>query len=264
LNRHIRKVGNPTIHIWPDGALGVFYVSVSIGGWGASAINYIESGDLGSTWTDPRRLVTSPFLNISTLVRTPPVQLQDGSIELPVYHEFIGKFSESLHVARDITVIDKRRISWGTYSLQPSIAPINERQSIALQRYAGEPPGRVLSSTSLDTGINWSSPERLSLPNPNSAVALLNTGDGHLLLALNDTEDGRNRLSLATQKVGEDTWHIIRTIEEEVDTENEEFEFSYPSLAIDAAGDIHLVYTWNQSRIRHLRFNRAWLKAESS
>ena len=259
LSRYIRKVGNPAIHVWPDGNLGVFFVSVSVGGWGASAINYIESGDNGVSWTKPRRLVTSPFLNISTLVRTNAVDRTDGTIELPVYHEFAGKFSESLVISRDLRVIDKRRISWGKDSLQPAIAPLAESNALALLRYAGNPPGRVWSSTTSDSGSTWTPPTLTDLANPNAAVALLNTGDGNLLLALNDTEDGRNRLSLATRTISGETWAIVKTLESQPDTPEQEFEFSYPSMVMDKEQNIHLVYTWNQKRIRHAKFNLNWV-----
>jgi len=259
LSRYIRKVGNPTVHVWPDGNLGVFYVSVSVGGWGASAINYIESFDNGRSWSKPNRLVTSPFLNISTLVRTNAVERHDGHIELPVYHEFVGKFSESLIISRDIQVIDKRRISWGKDSLQPAIAPLDETTALALLRYAGEPPGRIWSAISTNTGENWTKPELINLPNPNAAVALLNTGDGNLLLALNDTQDGRNRLSLATRPIDAGRWQIVRTLEAETNTPEVEYEFSYPSFVMDSDDNIHLVYSWNQKRIRHTKFNLAWL-----
>ena len=259
LSRYIRKVGNPTVHVWPDGNLGVFYVSVSVGGWGASAINYIESSNTGRSWSKPNRLVTSPFLNISTLVRTNAVKRQDGYIELPVYHEFAGKFSEALIISRDIQVIDKRRISWGKDSLQPAIAPLDETTALALLRYAGESPGRIWSATSTNTGENWTEPELINLPNPNAAVALLNIGNGNLLLALNDTKDGRNRLSLAVRRIDTSRWKIVKTLEAETNTLEVEYEFSYPSLVMDSDDNIHLVYTWNQKRIKHTKFNLAWL-----
>ena len=120
LNRFIRKVGNPALQAWPDGSLGLYFVSVSMGGWGASAINYMESADMGASWSDPVRLVTSPFLNISTLVRTRGVPLQDGTLQLPIYHEFAGKFAETLHLSRRQEVLDKTRISRGKHSLQPA------------------------------------------------------------------------------------------------------------------------------------------------
>lgn len=39
------------------------------------------------------------------------------------------------------------------------------------------------------------------------------------------------------------------------------WQYDYPYLIRGADGDFHLVYTWNRSFIRHLRFNRAWLEA---
>jgi predicted neuraminidase len=265
LSRYIRKIGNPTLHVWPDGNIGVFYVSVSIGGWGGSSVNYIESSDTGVTWSKPRRLVTSPFLNISTLVRTNALELENGHIELPIYHEFVGKFSESLLVSREIEVIDKRRISWGLDSLQPAIMPLDETSALALLRYSGDPPGRIWSSLTSNSGRNWTTPELTPLPNPNAAIALLNTGDGNLLLAFNDAVDGRNRLSLATRSASEGTWKRRKVVETETNTIDVEYEFSYPSLTKGKGDNIHLVYTWNQKRIKHIQFNLAWLnKAKHS
>ena len=265
LSRYIRKIGNPTLHVWPDGNIGVFYVSVSIGGWGGSSVNYIESSDTGVTWSKPRRLVTSPFLNISTLVRTNALERENGHIELPIYHEFVGKFSESLLVSREIDVIDKRRISWGLDSLQPAIMPLDETSALALLRYSGDPPGRIWSSLTSNSGRNWTTPELTPLPNPNAAIALLNTGDGNLLLAFNDAVDGRNRLSLATRSANDGTWKRRKVVETETNTIDVEYEFSYPSLTKGKGDNIHLIYTWNQRRIKHIQFNLAWLnKAKHS
>ena len=258
LGRYIRKVGNPNLYSWPDGRLGLYYVSVSIGGWAASSINYMESIDQGVQWTSPIRLVTSPFLNISTLVRTKGLPLSDGGVQLPVYHEFLGKFSETLTLSSDLTVMDKVRISRGKYSLQPAITNLDESSAIGLLRYSGDPPGRVLSVFSEDSGAHWSTPVRTELPNPDSAVSIINLENGYLLLALNDLEDGRHRLSLAMGSADEGT--IVKVLEEETATNlDHEYEYSYPSMTIDPDGFIHLVYTWNQKRIKHLRFNREWL-----
>src|SRR5262249_39394169 len=87
LQRYLRKLGNPVAGRDPRGRVWLFYVSVSVGGWAGSSINAIVSDDEGKTWSAPRRLITSPFFNISTLVKGPLVQLADGTIALPVYHE---------------------------------------------------------------------------------------------------------------------------------------------------------------------------------
>lgn len=260
LNRYIRKVGNPALHAWDDGRLGLFYVTVSVGGWAASSINYMESTDLGATWSTPQRIVTSPFLNVSTLVRTEGHNLESGGLKLPAYHEFLGKFSEVLQFNSDLILQDKSRISRGKHSLQPALVARDENQILALLRYAGNPPNRVLSANSFDGGKHWTHPIQTDLPNPNSAVALATLPSGALVLALNDLEDDRYRLSLAVRACGK--WQLLRKVEESLDPEpDQEFEYSYPSLSRTPDGLMHLVYTWNQSRIKHIRFNEAWLIA---
>lgn len=262
LGRYIRKVGNPALYAWSDGRLSLYFVTVSVGGWAASSINVMETTDLGRTWSVPRRLVTSPFLNLSTLVRAPGLPLKDGSMLLPAYHEFMGKFAETIRLTDDQRIIGKTRLSRGKHSLQPAVLPATPQDADALLRYSGSGEPRLLRVSTHDGGRHWTHPEITDLPNPDSAVAGLALDADTDLLALNNTEDGRHRLSLAIRKRGK-PWQVIRVIEEQTPSEpgSHEFEFSYPSLVMTGDGTIHLAYTWNQKRIRHLRFNRAWLEA---
>ena len=265
LGRYIRKVGNPSLYAWPDGKLTLYYVSVSYGGWAASSINYIESFDQGMNWTSPSRLVTSPFLNISTLVRTEGLPVADGGVQLPVYHEFFGKFSELLRLSATHEVFKKVRISRGKHSLQPAITILDEHSSVGFLRYSGAPPNRLLRVFSSDSGEHWSTPVKTKFPNPDSAVSVLSLENGELLLALNDLEDGRYRLSLAMGKPHD--MKIIKILEDVVvdsSEHNHEYQFSYPSMVISSDGVIDLVYTWNKKRIKHLRFNLVWLENRES
>jgi predicted neuraminidase len=191
LHRYLRKLGNPVAGRDPRGRVWLFYVSVSVGGWAGSAINAMVSEDEGKTWSTPRRLISSPFLNISTLVKGPPLPLDDGTIALPVYHEMIGKFGEVLRLDADGRVIGKTRLSWGDTSLQPVIVPRSETDAVAFMRYAGPPPGRVLLTRTSDAGAHWTEPVRSALPNPNSAVGSVLLAGGPLVLALNNAEADR-------------------------------------------------------------------------
>ena len=121
LSRFIRKLGNPVPVRVADGRLHLFFVTVSVGGWAGSSITVISSSDEGKTWGPARRLITSPFINISTLVKGTPILYADGSIGLPVYHEFLGKFGELLRLTADATLLDKQRLSHG-YSSQAAVA----------------------------------------------------------------------------------------------------------------------------------------------
>lgn len=150
LLRYVKKLGNPVAHRAPDGTLWLFYVTVSLGGWAGSSITAITSTDDGSTWSPARRLITSPFMNISTLVKGTPILYDDGSTGLPVHHEFIGKFGELLRISNEGEIIDKQRLSSGRSSLQPVVLIKTPQQAQALMRYAGASPMRVIATTTND------------------------------------------------------------------------------------------------------------------
>lgn len=225
VQRFIRKLGNPVLVVTPDQRLWLFYVSVSIGGWAASSINAMYSDDMGSNWSTPRQLVTSPFLNISTLVRGAPVVHADGSIGLPVYHEFLGKFGEYLYLDREGQVITKSRMSHGRFSLQPSVVPLDTQRAIALLRHTGE-ERRVLASRTEDAGRTWSEPMQLDPSNPDSSLAVIATPRHGLLVALNDLKEGRFRLSLYGTDAQLQKWTPLLDLDESPDEEGDPIEES--------------------------------------
>jgi len=261
LQRYVRKLGNPVVGRDPAGRIWLFFVSVSVGGWAGSAINAMVSTDEGETWTPPRRLISSPFLNISTLVKGPLLQLSDGTIALPVYHEMLGKFGELLRVDAEARVIGKTRLSWGKSSLQPVIVPRSETEAVAFMRYAGDPPARILVTRTRDAGAHWSEAVKTALPNPNSAVASVLLAGGPLLLAFNDAEEDRESLSLALSSDFGNSWRVARSLEGRSLLPGAPVpEYSYPWIMQDRAGDVHVLYTWGRSHIKHVVFNRAWLE----
>ena len=263
LHRYIRKLGNPVIYRPSDTELWLFYVSVSVGGWAGSSINLMISNDLGTSWQATKRLVNSPFFNISTLVKGPGFKYRDGTVGLPVYHEFIGKFGELLRLDEDGNLLDKIRLSSGDNSLQPVIIPMDDLRASGFMRYAGEFPRRVLNFHSNDGGASWSSPAKSALPNPNAAVSVIKLVGGELLMAFNNSEDGREDLTLAVSKNQGRDWQVAAALEQGVsDSESREHEYSYPWLLQSPDGTIHLLYTWNKERIRHVLFNRAWLDGQ--
>jgi predicted neuraminidase len=235
---------------------------VSVGGWAGSALNAMVSADEGETWSPPRRLITSPFLNISTLVKGPLVQLSDGTIALPAYHEFLGKFGELLRVDGEGRVIGKTRLSWGMSSLQPVIVPRSETEAVGFMRYAGERPARILMIRTTDGGASWSEPVKTALPNPNAAVASVLLAGGPVLLAFNNAEEEREDLSLALSADFGNSWRVVRRVEGgSLAPRAPVPEYSYPWMMQDRSGEVHLLYTWGRSRIKHAVFNRAWLES---
>jgi predicted neuraminidase len=261
VHRWVRKLGNPVAVRDRGNRLLLFFVSVTVGGWAGSSINVVTSEDNGVRWSGARRLITSPFLNLSTLVKGSALLYQDGRIGLPVYHEFIAKFGELLQLGADGEVLGKVRMSSGRTSLQPVIVPRTASEAVGFMRYAGKPPGRVLVSRTADGGRSWTPPVKTELPNPNAAVDALRLEDGSILMAFNDDASERTHLSLARSRDDGRTWRIVhRFVRPAGAAAGEAAEFSYPRLLLARDGDLHLLYTVDKAEIRHVRFNRAWLE----
>jgi len=261
LRRHLRKLGNPVAGRDHSGRLWLFFVSVSVGGWAGSAINGVFSEDEGETWSPSRRLITSPFFNISTLVKGAPFQFADGSMGLPAYHEFVGKFGELLRLDGEGSAIGKTRLSWGQSSLQPVIVPKSKSEAVGFLRYSGDPPNRVLMVRTVDGGAHWTTPAKTVLPNPNAAVGSVLLSGGLLLLAFNDSPADRENISLAVSRDFGETWKVVHTFEgDPAAAKAPVAEYSYPWIMQDHAGNIHVLYTWGRTRIKHVQFNRAWLE----
>ncbi len=255
LGRALRKLGNPLLTRDPRGRIWLFYVTVSLGGWSTSSISYKVSEDSGRHWSPARRLVTSPFLNISTLIRNRPLQYRDGSIALPAYHELAGKFSELLRLDPAGRVLAKYRMNTGRSAIQPSVVPTGPHRALAFFRRVGDSPPRVLSATTGDGGSTWTTPRPTNLPNPNAGVSALRTPGSEYLLAYNHSELDRGNLSLALSSDGLQ-WRKLVDLEQG----SREDEFSYPFLIRTKAGEYHLIYTWQRRRMGHVRFNDVWLE----
>ncbi len=298
LLRYVKKVGNPVAQRAPDGRLWLFYVTVSLGGWAGSSITAITSADGGSTWSPARRLITSPFINISTLVKGTPFLYRDGTMGVPVYHEFIGKFGELLRIDGNGNIIAKQRLSSGKSTLQPVVLVTSPQHALVLMRRSGNSPKRVISTATDDGGQHWSAPRPTALDNPDAAISGAVLPDGKMLVVLNNIEDGRDALSLAVSADGGNTWKTVYQLEDQRGRPTDpvrfgqiaeklakatdpgiadasayaksaqrnkcaaqhcDYEFSYPYMIQTRSGDFDLVYTWNRSFIKHVRFNRAWL-----
>ena len=268
LSRYIAKLGNPVPAWDTDGRLRLFFVTVSIGGWAGSSISSIVSNDEGINWERPNRLITSPFLNLSSLVKSPAIRFADGRLGLPSYHELIGKFGEFLRLDAH-RVIDKRRMSSGRASLQPLVFIESTEQATAFFRQARSAgPAQIPSSITHSAGYWWEQAIDLMLPNPNSAITGVQLPDGTRLLVLNDLAVGRHRLVLlmaTPQETRYSAWRLISVLEDDSNLPMaERREFSYPFLTVTSNGDAHLVYTWDRKKIRHLRLPAEWLKIRRS
>ena len=265
LLRYVSKLGNPLPVRTASGDLQLYYVAVSLGGWAGSSISMMQSKDEGDTWTQPKRLITSPLINISNLVKSPAFTFSDGTIGLPSYHEFIGKFGELLQIDPTTgSVINKRRMSSGRESIQPVLFINDASHAIAYFRQTrNSGPAQIITSKTSDAGWNWNVGKDLDLENPNSAIAGITLSNKNRLLVLNDLKEGRHRLTLMASKPLSDNssdysnWKIIEVLEQEPANTNPPSEFSYPYIAQASNGEIQLVYTWHRKKIRSIFLSQA-------
>jgi predicted neuraminidase len=256
--RYVKTLGNPVLSRDASDRLVLHFVSASLGGWSGAAVNTMVSEDNGGTWGPVRRLVTSPFTNVSTLVRAPAVAYGDDRRGLPVYHEFAGAFPELLELNAKGQVLVKRRMAWGRSWIQPAIVPLGERRAVAFLRYFGRPPYHVYRTETEDGGETWSPPAQTELPNAASGIAALSLGGERILLAHN-SEQGKQgrRLELSVSPDAGRSWRTVRTV---ASTTVSSHPVSYPSFVVGPAGLIHLAFNWHHKRIKVLSFNVAWLE----
>ncbi len=259
--RNIRKLGNP-VAIANGHELQLFFVTTSIGGWATSSINLSVSGDNGNTWGKVSRLISSPLINISTLVRNPPLLTDNGGLLLPVYHELAGKFSELLQLDGSGNVINKFRISDGIRAMQPLLLPVDSTHAFTLMRNGSkQQPRKILYSRSVDQLSDWSTLEDLSLPNPDAAITAVQLDKpDELLLVFNNHASERDDISMAWRQSAASKWQVIHQFETKQGGGDEHNPFSYPFLLKTRNGNFHLFYTWKRKQIKHVYFNRAALQ----
>ena len=254
LGASVRKLGNPVLYA-DEKRLHLWYVSVAVGGWSGSSINHKVSDDGGRNWSIAEKLTTSPFFNLGTLVRAPPVALADGGLGLPVYHELFGHRGEWLRISESGRILAKARLTSPAPGLQPAVAVIDDRRGLALLRSSDGRDGKVMADVTADGGASWQRSASLPVDNRDSSVALLRLRSGRLLLAANPGR-GRNLLQLFVSANDGQSWQAGRVIENDPD---EAAEYSYPALLQTRDGRIHLSFTFRRQTIAHAVLSEAGL-----
>ena len=260
LDRYIKKLGNPAAFLDASGRMWLFFVSVSLGGWAGSSINYMVSTDGGETFGPATRLVTSPFFNVSTLVRGKPIGTGNDGIVLPVYHEFMAKFPELLVLDSEQDIHRKIRLARGFSRIeviQPVIVPHSASSAEVFMRFSGAGDMHVFRSGTTDGAITFEETKRTSLPNPNSAVTAGFDPWIGLYLIYNSTPTSRGVLSLAIHAPESEDWIKVHDLDSA--SPRISGSYSYPTTLRDSSGIFHVLYTEDRKHIKHVRFDRTWL-----
>jgi predicted neuraminidase len=242
---------NPVLFAAPGQPLRLFYkVGPSPRAWWGMEMS---SADGGRTWNAPTRL-PAPILGP---IKNKPVVLTDGSW-LSASSTEDSPSGWRVHVERSV---DSGRnwslvgpIHKGPWNLEAIQGSVLFHSDGRLQMIGRTRSGPVFSTWSSTGGRTWSPLEPLGLPNPNAGTDAITLADGRHLIVYNDaaplpgSRNGkRYPLVIALSKDGV-CWTKTAVLEDEPIADG----YAYPAVIQSADGLVHITYTWNRQRIRHV------------
>ncbi|WQW10119.1 3-deoxy-d-manno-octulosonic acid hydrolase subunit 2 [Helicobacter pylori] len=248
-HEYIKKLGNPLLFLH-DNKILLFVVGVSMGGWATSKIYQLESALEPIRFKFARKLSLSPFLNLSHLIKNKPLSTTDGGFMLPLYHELATQYPLLLKFDQQNNPRELLRPNTLNHQLQPSLTPFKDCAVMAFRNHSFKDS---LMLETCKTPTAWQKPMLTNLKNLNDALNLINLNE-ELYLIHNPSDLSLRRKELWLSKL--ENSNSFKTLKV-LDKANE---VSYPSYGLNPHF-IDIVYTYNRSHIKHIRFNMAYLKS---
>lgn len=251
---------NPVLFQLRDGPLQLYY---KVGPrpetwWGM----VITSSDGGRTWDQPRRLpegVLGPIKN-------KPIQLADGTLisgsstEEPATRRWEVHIERSTDLGRTWQLTGPLSSDGKFNSIQPSVLTHADGR---LQILCRSKEKTLTTSWSSDQGLTWSPLVSSGLFNPNSGSDAVTLADGRHLLVYNLRQRAggappniaaahadwgvRWPLNVSLSADGAN-WDMRATIEDQPLKHG----YAYPAVIQTRDGLIHITYTWNRVKIKHV------------
>jgi predicted neuraminidase len=245
---------NPVLFQDPGGALLLFYkVGPSPDSWWGEMKT---SMDNGITWTPSKKLPPG----ILGPVKNKPLLLKNGMLLCPSSSEDHGwqiHFEMTKDLGNSWTKTGSISNQGKFQVIQPTLLQFTGNNIQALCRSKN---GMIVSTSSNDNGYTWSNLAPTDLPNPNSGIDAVTLKDGRNLLVYNHVavpkgKSGgpRSPLNVAISEDGTH-WSAIAVLEKD------EGEYSYPAIIQTRDGLIHITYTWQRKRIRHVIMDASMFK----
>jgi predicted neuraminidase len=211
-----------------------------------------HSQDDGKTWSKPTQLPEG-FLGP---IKNKVIELDGGdwlcpsSTETPedpskwqVHFERFG------YSSREWTKTPSLNDGVKIQAIQPTILRLGSGQLKAIGRSRQD---KIFETTSNDEGKTWSPLSLGTLPNNNSGLDALTLRDARHLVVYNHVGGTpgqwggkRTPLNVALSK-DSSNWTPSVVLE------NTPGEFSYPAVIQSADGLVHITYTWNRKKIKHV------------
>ena len=251
---------NPVLFQPPGKPLHLFYkVGPSPSTWWGMVKT---SDDGGKSWSEAWRLPDG----ILGPIKNKPVVLPDGAWLSPTSTEGDGGWQVHFERSRDggktweiIGPVAKGVPKGPVFdAIQPSIL---FHKDGALQALCRSKQGVIAQTWSSDGGKTWSALTAAALPNPNSGTDAVTLQDGRQLIVYNhsahrphEAKGNRFPLDVAISDDGL-SWRHVVTLE----TEPNKAGYAYPAVIQASDGHVHITYTWDRQRIKHVVLDPAKL-----
>lgn len=250
---------NPVLFQPRTGPLLLFYkVGPAPAAWWSMMMT---STNDGKTWSKAQRLPEG----ILGPIKNKPMQLINGDILCGSSTEGSGGWRVHFERTKDfgqtwtatLPVNDGKEIG----AIQPSILFHPNGQLQAIGRTRNDKMFQIWSD---DGGLTWGKMTLTDLPNPNSGADAVTLRDGRQLLVYNHNvrsgskNKGRSPLNVAVSKDGTN-WLAALVLE---DDPNASDGFAYPAVIQTSDGLVHITYTWERKRIKHVVIDPAKLKLQ--
>lgn len=212
----------------------------------------IRSDDGGVTWGKPERLPDG----ILGPIKNKPIELRDGTILCPSSTEsdedqskWQVHFEKTTDFGKTWSRTPSLNDGVAVQAIQPSILNLADGKLLAIGRSRQD---RIFECSSTDLGKSWSPIGLGSLPNNNSGIDAMTMRNGRHVIIYNHVKGTpgqwggkRTPLNLAISENGHD-WLAALVLEDEPG------EYSYPAIIETKDGKLHMTYTWQRKRIKHV------------
>jgi predicted neuraminidase len=216
----------------------------------------MDSTDDGKSWSKPQRIPEG----LLGPVKNKPVQLADGTIVAGSSTEHDGwrvHIERSTDGGKTFDKIGPLNDGKEFAAIQPTVLtwPGGKLQILCRSRQ-----GKIVESRSNDAGRTWSPLKATSLPNPSAGIDAVTLRDGQALLVYNHTARhspsrprDREMLNVAISSDGK-KWQAAAVLE------NQPGEYSYPAVIQSPDGLVHITYTYDRKKIKHVVIDPAKLR----
>ncbi|MDG1892750.1 MAG: exo-alpha-sialidase [Verrucomicrobiota bacterium] len=243
---------HPVLTRGPDKQMALFYQTGARRELWKGHVKFTYDG--GYSWTPSSKLPAG----IHGPIKGRPVELSNGKLLCPssdasagwrVHMEFANPFRErwGWTKTRFLNFPSEYRAT------EPVILMHDPKRIQVLCRTK---QGYMTEIWTTDGAKTWSTMRRTALPNPNSSFDVIRLTDGRFAMVYNHSTQGKDRIHLAVSSNGKE-WEAVEVLDQ---SPSESFE--NPSMIQSENGIIHIVYSMNRKRFRHVQVDPIELRGQ--